>query len=205
MTQPVSRSSRNLSAVATLAWILASLATSNPAHGYVFNNCKYPGTNPTIEYRYLSMDVPEDAEYRFFHSSGKDKWNATTAPGSFTHTTGTDPEIDVYAAYYSWSSLAVTSGGCGTGGDWTNDKTTIQYNHNTMDIRTDNQNIRTATHELDHTYGLAHDPSVGCAETGADGYTRAVMYQNSSWVAENCIGTFSVPYTDDISGVHAIY
>jgi len=167
-----------------------------PAEASVMNGCKYPGTNPTIQYRYYSVA----SAYRTANYQARLAWNATSAPGSFAYTNGSDPEIKVYDGWYGEDNNAWVAGGCDSGyfKPWYNDLTKLFYNRSNMDSMSANRKKLTAIHELGHTYGLAHDGSVNCW------WAKAVMYSDAGWVANTC-GDWNAPYPDDVTGVGYIY
>lgn len=200
------RSNRQLLAIkfstkllVAVAMVVASLAvfSSSPADGYVSGDCKFSGSNPSVKFKFNSVD----SHYQTITYYASTRWNNTSAPGSFSATTSTTRNIDVYDAYYSWTHRAITEGGCSLSGGpntWSNNRVKVKYNTRYMDgtQSTYLRNQHTAIHEFGHAYGLSHDTSVNCSSTG-----KAVMYTNSYWVYDNCSSSPIGPYWDDVAGV----
>ena len=178
--------------------IVASLllfASALPAWAE-YNGCKFPGTNPVIQYQYFSVGWQAQS----WHDAGASAWNSSSADGSFSEISSGDEEIRIYDDYYAWSHNAITAGGCSSGGaqPWTGDLVEIEYNLSELVGRSFNENKMTAVHELGHAYGLAHDLLPHCA------INRTVMATVGAWVGSNC-GDWSAPYSSDVSDVNALY
>ena len=164
------------------------------AEAWKLNGCKFPGTDPTIQYKYYSVT----STWQTSHGAGAGQWNYYSVPGHFSLTTGSDPEVKVYDGSYSWGAWAIAAGGCASGGgqNWYNDLVEITYNTRTTTTLGATDRRLVATHELGHAYGLAHE-SYGCTNP-------VVMRSDATWAWDNC-GTSSAPYTNDRDGVNYVY
>jgi hypothetical protein len=175
--------------------LLVLFGTARSAEAYTLNGCKYPGTDPVIEYKFFSVT----GTWQLSHMNGAGAWNTwTTLPGVFVSTSGSDPEIRVYDGDYAWGYVAVTSGGCASGGGqpWYNDRVDISYNTRTTDGYSSIERRLVATHELGHAYGLGHS-TLGCSNP-------VVMRSEPTWTYNQC-GTSSAPHPNDRFGVTDVY
>ena len=178
-----------------LAVIIATVVGSIPALANPpASGCKFPGSNPTIQYRYYSVESQQITA----HSSGAGRWNSSAAAGSFASTTGSDPEIKVYDGEYAFDGVAVTGGSC-TGGNWTNDVVSIRYDVSKMTGYSATGRRLIATHELGYAYGLAHQSFLTCLSG-----LITVMNPTAVWAYSNC-GTSAAPYPPDVDAVNDIY
>lgn len=161
------------------------------------NGCKYPGTSPNIQYRYYSVQSQQSTA----HASGAGAWNSEAAPGYFSVTSGSDPEIKVYDGEYSFDGVAQAYGGCNSGGgqSWLNDLVEIKYDISKMNGYTTTGRKFIAIHELGHAYGLAHTQINGCGASYI-----SVMHSTAVYGLNTCADS-SAPYSGDVSTVNAIY
>lgn len=198
------RSSSNRSRIACLIILLhlmallGAIVLPSSAEAYLLNGCKFPGSNPNIEIKYMHVTDT----YKSATNTAQNRWDADTPNygGYFTVTTGSDPEIKVYDSYYSETWYAIAAGGCDSGGgqEWYNDLVLIKYNFNTMDDLSSSEKIQIGIHELGHALGLAHSYH-GCSSPGP-----AVMKSDALYGLNVC-GDDTAPFQDDIDGVENIY
>ena len=157
-----------------------------PASAYTFLCGKYAGSNPTITYRFYDVTLYDQDRF----NEAQNAWDATSAPGYFTPTTGSDPMVEFRDDFYAWGAWAQTLYTC-TSGTWTGDEVEIQYNHRTTGGLGQRDDRMILEHELGHAYGLNHS-GLTCAAPGP-----SVMVQGEGKFA--CGGT--PPWAEDVNGV----
>lgn len=178
----------------TLVWVSVSASVpddNNVASAYYIHGCKYDGSSPSIGYGFNSVT----SAFQTAVNTAAGNWNADPVPGSFFIDTGSDPEINVYDAYYAWSEWAITSWGCDGDGTYSSNEVTAKINLTTMTGLSATQRAIVLTHELGHAYGIGH-VTLGCSSPGPAG-----MRQGSSKFS--CAGT--PPWRDDEDGVSSVY
>jgi hypothetical protein len=94
--------------------VLFSFAFHNSASAYVTGDCKFSGSNPSIKFKFNSVG----SHYQSISYYAAVRWNNTSSPGSFSSTTSSTRNIDIYDAYYAWTHRAVTEGGLYHSGSW---------------------------------------------------------------------------------------
>jgi len=99
----------------------------------------------------------------------------------------------------SVASIAWIAGGCNQNSVWYKSCVDVKFNQTKMDSFLANKKKATASHELGHTYGLAHTNHFDCDTTvGHSG-----IMTGGAWTYDNC--GWSTPQNDDVAGVNAIY
>jgi hypothetical protein len=185
--------------VAALAvFALLSILAPRDAAAYVHNGCKFPGSNPKIEYTGTLSSGWAD-----HFDSGQAKWDAATPGygGYFAPVSGSDHELQLFTGYYQWNTWrGLATGGCDAGGGqpWYNDLVTLRFNLSTTGSLDSTDKVGVVVHELGHSLGLAHS-SLGCPAPGP-----VIMRSDSTWARTNC-GVSSPPYNNDVLGVDALY
>jgi hypothetical protein len=125
-------------------------------------------------------------ETAFAHAQSA--WEATSAPGYFSLTSSSDPEINVKDTVYQEGSWAKTTWSC-SGGLYFYSEVTIEFDTVDMVQLSAYERKIVAEHELGHAYGLWH-MSAGCH----------VMRQGS-----HKFTCGSMPSSNDVDGVRARY
>jgi hypothetical protein len=157
-------------------WTVVSPA---PADAYILNvdGCKFPGTNPTIRYKFISVT----GTYKTATRGTRDWWNNSSVPGLFSESTTSSPEINVYDGAYGGSYLAKITGGLRIGRPMER-ALTFYWKMSNLDGTTSTRKKITGTHELGHTYGLRHAGGNSCNTSPVPcpySAARAVMNQPS--------------------------
>ena len=97
-----------LAALSILAAALVALQPT-PASAWAQHGCRYAGTSPVINFRFMNASVTWDDRYR----EARDKWNATSVPGTFTLSQrASDPEIEISTGSFAGGWWAQTSWSC---------------------------------------------------------------------------------------------
>jgi len=183
--------------VGTLVGLVGGALVAGPGDAWVLNGCKFPGSNPQLEYKFVSVG----STWTDAFNAGQQKWDTKTPGygGWFTeNASGTDTEIYVYDANYSETWWGLAEGGCDSGGGqpWYNDKVNIKFNLSTAGSMNTTERRLVAIHEMGHGLGLAHS-SLGCSDP-------VVMRSDPTYAYDNC-GTSDAPYANDVAGVDVLY
>lgn len=158
-----------------------------PAGAYTFTGCEYDNNSISpISYRFFSVG----SAYEVALSGGAVNWNGTSVPGYFEqHSSSLDPEINVTDGTYSGTFWAQTSWSCQSNGLYSGNEVDIRFDTEDMAGLTSDEKRLVAMHELGHAYGLGHMTD-GChvMRQGREKFTCGTL-----------------PSSDDINGVHAVY
>jgi hypothetical protein len=158
-----------------------------PAGAYTFTGCEYDNNSISpISYRFFSVG----SAYEVALSGGAVGWNGTSVPGYFEQQSSSwDPEINVTDGTYSGTFWAQTSWSCQSNGLYSGNEVDIRFDTEDMAGLTRDEKRLVAMHELGHAYGLGHMAD-GChvMRQGRYKFTCGTM-----------------PSSDDINGVHAVY
>ncbi len=178
-----------LAAVASAVFTLVVLVfTPGIASAYATHGCAYDSNSISpISYRFFSVN----SAYETAFSDAEAAWDATSAPGYFSEQSSSwDPEINVIDGEYSGSWWAQTVWTCDSDDTYGGNEVEIKFDTGDMASLNANKKKLVAEHEIGHAYGLDHVSS-GCH----------VMKQGT--YKFTCTG--SLPSSDDVSGVDAIY
>lgn len=143
---------------------------------------------PSIGYEFNSVSTSNQTAF----TSAQSWWDADTNPDSYLVTTFGDANIEVYDVNDPTESLWAWWGASCTGGYFTSHEGSITFNDATIPSGS-YQKAVVATHEIGHTYGLAH-VSMTC------GGTPQVMEQGSDKFS--CSG--NPPWPNDVDGWEAV-
>lgn len=187
---------RDIFTLALIGILLASslvLATSREAGAWTSLGCKYDGSNPTIDYKFVSVgNFAKQAV-----ETAQANWDRSSSPGYFRPDNWRrDSEIDIYDASYSRSSWAFVSYNCDSDGTFKSNEVDLSVNLRTTTGLSSAEIAIVMAHELGHAYGLDHT-TISCTASAGP----SVMRQGTAKFA--CAGT--APWSDDVSGVNAIY
>lgn len=171
------------------------LVTTSRADAYTHLGCKFDGTNPTIDYKFV------DANDRTKTAIGtaQANWDRSDSPGYFRRDNGwRDSEIDIFdGTYSSRTQWAWVSWSCDSDGTFESNEVDLTRNFHTAgpgNLTVEELSI-VMVHELGHAYGLDHS-SFTCSGSGP-----SVMRKGRGKFA--CAGTS--PWANDVAGVNAIY
>ena len=171
------------SALVTLAILVITVA---PVSSYYLWGPHYDADsiNP-ISYRFISVH----SEYELAFKNAESAWDATSAPGYFQeHSWSWDPEVNVIDGSFYGTDWARCSGTTDGDMSWSGNEVEIEFDTVDMAWMNAYQKKIVAEHELGHAYGLWHN------------YECYVMAQG---IYKFTCG--SMPTSDDVAGVEAIY
>ena len=188
--------SRLLLGGATIVLTAASaiIISVSTADAWTHHGCKYSGSNPTIDYKFVNVTSRNTTAIE----TAQANWDGTSAPGYFRPDNAwRDSEVDIFDGNYSSTAWAWVSWSCKNNGVYTSNEVDLSINHNTTGSGslTTGELAIVMVHELGHAYGLGHS-SLTCSSPGP-----AVMRQGTGKFS--CSGT--APWTNDVDGVHARY
>jgi hypothetical protein len=131
------------------------LFTGSQADAWTHHGCKYSGSNPTIDYKFVNVT----SRNRTAIESAQRSWDLTSSPGYFRpDNVFRDSEIDIYDGNYVSTAWAWVSYSCQSNGIYSSNEVDLFINHNTTgsgDLTTGELAI-VMVHELGHAYGLGH-------------------------------------------------
>jgi len=171
-----------------IATFLLMVVVASEAWAYNLHGCEYDNNSISpIQYRFFSVgDNYENAS-----QGAANAWNGVSVPGRFEeHSTSLDPEVNITDGTTSTNLWAFTSWGC-NGGRYSGNEVNVEFYTNNMSGLSAYEKKIVAEHELGHAYGLDDTANqTGCRvmRTGSHKFTCGTM-----------------PASDDISGVQAIY
>lgn len=185
-TETSVRRTRSVARILLVALLSAGVGVvaGTSAAAYNLTGCRYdPATINPISYKFQSVS----ATYQSAFNGARNLWNVTSAPGSFSNTTSNSRDIDVFDASYTSGNWAWVNWTC-SGGEYTPNRTFVYLNTRTMNGLSASEKSRVMAHELGHSYGLAHTSGCRLMTQGSLKFTCG-----------------SMPTSDDVDGVHAIY